>query len=37
MLNLTKDVKDLYNEALKKETVEDTRRWKDSHIHELPE
>jgi putative IMPACT (imprinted ancient) family translation regulator len=31
-INLTKEVKDLYNEnykILKKETEEDTRRWKD--------
>ena len=39
-INLTKDVKDLYAEnyrKLKKETEEDTKKWKTFHAHGLDE
>jgi hypothetical protein len=40
LINLTKDVKDIYNENYKplmKEIKEDYRRWKISHAHGLEE
>jgi hypothetical protein len=38
-INLMKDIKDLSNEnyTLKKKIEEDTRTWKDSHVHGLAE